>query len=212
MKKFNLRDWFGIGLVLLGVLMLLENIGFLRGATDILMSAVLLLVASYFFGNYARNPRGGWWNIIPAMALLGMASENLLPLVLPRSLGFIAGNAFLLCMGAAFFLVYLGDRARWWGIIPGGVLLTLAAINMAKGGDNPGMLLLGLGVTFVLVGLLPAANGRNEWAYIPGITLLLLGRFLLAGEMRSMLNAALPYGLILLGLVVLLRFWFGRKA
>ena len=33
------------------------------------------------------------------------------------------GALFLGCIGIAFWVIYLADRARWWGIIPGGVLL-----------------------------------------------------------------------------------------
>lgn len=212
MKKLNLRDWFGIGLVALGIMMLLENFGIARGATGVLFSIAMLLAASYFFGGYARNPRGGWWNIIPAMALLGLASENLLTLILPKTLHFISGNAFLFCLGIAFLLVYAGDRSRWWGIIPGGVLLTLVVANIAKGGNDMGILLIGLGVTFLIVALAPTNNNRNEWAYIPSVTLLALGGFLISQKSMTLLNTALPYALIALGVLVIFRFWMGRNS
>ena len=82
---------------------------------------------------------------------------------------------FLGALGLAFFAVYLTGRERWWAIIPGGVLITLglvAALTTRFGVvDNGGVLFAGIGVTFLLVGIL--SNAR--WAYIPGVTLLALG-------------------------------------
>ncbi len=212
MKRINMRDWFGLGLVGLGVLMLLDNLNIIKGATGLFFGVLLLLVASFFFGGFARNPRAGWWNIIPAMALLGLGLESLLPVVLPKSLQFISGNMFLICLGLSFWLVYFADRARWWGIIPGGVLLTLVAVNIAGNADNPAMLMLGLGITFLLVAVLPAAGGRNEWAYVPSLVLMGLGAFLLSDLSMDKASVYLPWVLIGLGGLVIVRFMMGNKS
>ena len=211
MKRFNLRDGFGFGLIILGALMLLENLGILRGGTGLFFGALILMVAVYFFGNYIRNPRAGWWNIIPAMALLGMALESLLGALLPKALTFLAGSSFLICLGLAFLLVYAADRARWWGIIPGGVLLTLATVNITHTPNEPGLLLLGLGITFLLVGLLPTGGGANEWAFIPALILIAIGAFLFSGTSLALIQTYLPWILIGLGVLTILRFMVGKK-
>ena len=48
----------------------------------------------------------------------------------------------------------------------------------------------------VIVALAPTNNNRNEWAYIPSVTLLALGGFLISQKSMTLLNTALPYALI----------------
>jgi hypothetical protein len=77
-----------------------------------------------------------------------------------------------------FWAVYIRQPAKWWAIIPGGVLLTLGftsaltdAFNIIETG---GVFFVGLGLTFLLVALL----AKMKWGYIPAAVLLMLGFFL----------------------------------
>ena len=110
----------------------------------------------------------------------------------------------------------LGDvykrQERWWAIIPAGVLLTLGAVSSvgdaSEGLATGGLFFLGLGLTFILVAVLPGGSGRS-WALIPGIILLLLGALL--GTPYSGLTQYLwPVVLIILGGYFVLRFFMNR--
>lgn len=212
MKRFDFRTLFGAGLVLLGGLMLLEKVGILRGASSLFWGAALLAAAAYFFYVFAQDSRGRWWAIIPAMALLGMGGSAILPQVF-KGLG---GGMFLGTLGVAFFLVYFTDRSRWWGVIPGGVLLTLAVITVVDEAESfrafgsGSLFFLGLGLTFLLVALLPNPAGKMHWAYIPAIVLLLMGAFLGSSATAGLANYIWPVALILAGLLVIFGFFYNR--
>lgn len=215
MRRFNVRDIFGIGLIVFGGLMLLENLHILKGATGYFWGAIWVAVSLIFFNAFMRDRKSGWWNIIPAMVLLGLGLSS----VMPKSLSFLEGSAFLGCLGLAFFIVYFTDNSRWWGIIPGGVMLTLATISALDGRvqiDSGSVLFLGLGVTFLLVATLPNTGKPNEWAYIPSVILLAFGGFLMLGSNGTMLDTNflakyLPYLLIGLGVVVVAKWLLAKK-
>jgi hypothetical protein len=215
MRRFNVRDIFGIGLIVFGGLLLLENLHIIKGATGYFWGAIWVAVSLIFFNAFARDRKSGWWNIIPAMVLLGLGLTS----IMPKSLSFLEGSAFLGCLGLAFFIVYFTDNSRWWGIIPGGVMLTLAAISALDGMahvDSGSVLFLGLGVTFLLVATLPTTGKPNEWAYIPSVILLAFGGFLMLGKNgkffdETLLPQYLPYLLIGLGVVILARWLLGKR-
>jgi len=79
------------------------------------------------------------------------------------------GGAFLALLVAPFWAVHLREPARWWATIPGGVLASLGgagALDALDGADDlqGGGFFLGLGLTSLLVGRLPAGAARRRWA------------------------------------------------
>lgn len=213
MKRLNLRYIFGGGLVFLGCLMILEKLNILRGVGDLFWGVIFLACAAFFLTVFANNPRGNWWAIIPSMALLGMGGSA----ILPHAFSGWGGGIFLGTLGLAFWIVYITDRSRWWGIIPGGVLFTLAAVSVlndteALGGLNTGSLFfVGLGLTFLLVALLPNPFGQMQWAYIPAVTLVLMGVLLGSRSTSGLADYIWPAALILTGLLVLYGFYFKKE-
>ena len=172
MKRFDYRVLIGAVLILGGILMLLDKMGVLKGATDFFWAGLLAIGAGIFLFWFFSD-RSKWWAAIPGFTLAGMAASTLL---LDR-LGW-GGLAFLGGIGVGFWAVYLRQPAQWWAIIPGGVLLTLGftsalteAFNVVETG---GVFFVGLGLTFLLVALL----AKMKWAFIPAAVLLLLGFFL----------------------------------
>jgi len=114
---------------------------------------------------------------------------------------------FLGCIGLAFWLVYLRRQDYWWAIIPGGVLLTLAAV---AGLDNildwsEVIFFLGLAGTFALVGILPKQQD-TRWAFIPAAVLAVLG-VALFDPFKSVMIMIWPVALIALGVYILYRNW-----
>jgi hypothetical protein len=201
MKLASTRLWIGAGLVLLGLLMLLERIGLFRGLTNIFWGAVFLAGGAYFLYRFASNMRGEWWAAIPGFALAGIGADSLLSAIFRDWAGFF----FLGALGLGFFAVYFSDRQRWWAIIPGGVMITLAStsvLDKAFGVVGSGaFFLLGLGLTFMLVAVLASLR----WAWIPGVVLLVIGA-LVGTPFAGAANYVWPAALILGGLLLILQF------
>ena len=172
MKRLDYRILIGAALVLGGILMLLEQAGVLKGATDFFWAGVLAVGAAIFLFWFFSD-RSKWWAAIPGFTLAGMAASSLL---LDR-IGW-GGLAFLGGIGLGFWAIYFAGRERWWAILPGGVLLTLGITSVMSDAygvmDSGGVFFVGLGITFVLVALL----AKMKWAFIPAAVLLLLGFFL----------------------------------
>lgn len=210
MRNSMIETIFGVGLILLGGLMLLERFGLFHGAAGLFWGVALLMGAVYFLYDFVRSPRLHWWAVIPGMTFLGMAGSA----VIPRVFSGLGGGIFLGALGLAFIIVYLTDHARWWGLIPGGVLLTLAVIaslgrsNLVNSGS---LFFVGLGLTFLLVALLPNPFGKMEWAYIPAVVLVLLGALLGSQATAGLAAYVWPVSLIIIGVVVLARFFMKKE-
>ncbi len=67
-----------------------------------------------------------------------------------------------------------------------------------------GVFFLGLGLTFVLVGLLPSPQGKMGWAFIPAAVLLVMG-IVLIGAFTALTNYVWALALIAIGIWLLLR-------
>lgn len=210
MRRFDVRMIFGGALILLGALLLLEQIGLLHGASGLFWGVLFLLGAAYFFRVFSSDPRGQWWAIIPGMVMLGIGGDALLPAA------FHWGGAFFLgCIGIAFWVIYLADRARWWAIIPGGVLLTLAAVDIVDKNfgsmDTGSLFFLGLGLTFLLVALLPNPFGKTQWAYIPAVALMVIGALIGSASTSGLAAYIWPVVLILGGGALIFFYFFKRE-
>ncbi len=210
MQRVQIRIWIGAGLIVLGVLLLLEKLKLVFHAAEFFLGALFLIFAAYFFISYVRDAHRNWWAVIPAMALLGMALNTLIS-------SFVAGfggGIFLGALALSFFIIYFGDHTRWWAILPGGALLTLAAIATFEPFAKdlaPGILFFGLGLTFLLLALLPNPSGKMDWAYIPALVLILFGAFFGTPAAMGYAGYFWPAALILLGLVLLLRFFVHKE-
>jgi hypothetical protein len=203
MRRFDPRLVIGILLVLGGLLSLFDVMGFISNAGGIFWG-LIWGAAGLVFLYMLLNDRRNWWAAFPAFTFLGMSITS----VLPNSLEALDGLIFFAAISLAFWWVYFADRQRWWAIIPAGVLLTLGAVSLLDdmfGGDNGGLFLLGLGITFVLVAILPG-DGKRSWAWIPGIILLIFGA-IIGTPFFGLTDYAWPALLILLGGYLVLRFF-----
>jgi hypothetical protein len=172
MKRFDYRILIGAVLILGGILMLLDQTGVIKGATDFFWAGILAIGALIFLVWFFSD-RSKWWAAIPGFTLAGMVGSVLL---LDR-IGW-GGLALLGGIGLGFWAIYITSHDRWWAIIPGGVLITLGMVSVMSDAygvvDSGGVFFVGLGITFVLLALL----ARMKWAFIPAAVLLLLGFFL----------------------------------
>lgn len=195
----------GILLVLFGVLSLLQNFGML-GFLSALMWAVAFGAGGAVFLYFFLKNDANWWASIPAGALLGIAmtigAEELLPW-LPD--GF-AGAIFLGMLSLGFFAIVLMNRSRWWAIIPGGALLSLAATAASSEALSDqavgGVLFLGLAATFAILALLRATPGMR-WMFVPAAVLGAMGLLLMTSAAHL---AGFLWPLVLIGIGIALLF------
>ncbi len=196
MRRFDFRILIGLILIIGGALALLNQMGFLKGVSNIFWAGVFVVGAIifliWFFGD-----RSKWWAAIPGFTLAGLAISLLVP-----DSHVWGGLAVLGGIGVGFWAIYLSQRRYWWAIIPGGVMVTLGVVSalsaIYRAADTGGIFLVGLGLTFLLVGLLT----RMRWAYIPAAILFLIGFFV--GTPFSGVFDYIWIGLLLLLGVILL--------
>jgi len=203
MKRFDPRIVIGTLLILAGALGFLQAFGFLQNASDLFWGVVFLAAGAVFLFVFASSfASGGWWAAFPGFVLAGIG----VLILLPDALEDIGGGLFLGAIGLSFWMVYLTGRDRWWAIIPGGILFTLAGVvilseSVLSGTDSGGLFFLGLAVTFLLVAIL--ADVR--WAYWPAGILGVLGVFLFFQSQIYLFSYVAAAALIGAGVYIILR-------
>ncbi|MCF6277594.1 MAG: hypothetical protein L3J16_02450 [Anaerolineales bacterium] len=201
MKRFDMRIIFGLVLIAAGTMFMLQNLGFFYGGLTLLWAIMLGGAGITSLYAYSIN-RDNWWALIPAITLTAIGVSIVLDVIQP-SLGRIFGGAIILGgIGLSFWMVFFTRRAFWWAIIPAGVLSSLAVISVLDEifprGQTDGLFLVGLGFTFLLLGILPGYEGRLRWAFIPGGILTVIGVLTLP-FMESIFSILWPLALIGIG-------------
>lgn len=209
MRRYDPRLIIGGLLVLAGLLSLLDAMGIISDGGDIFWGLVFAAGGAIFLYMLITH-RENWWAAFPAFTLLGLAASSFLP----DALEDFGGLVFFAGLSLGFWWVYFTGQERWWAIIPAGVLLTLgivSAVDDVSGGiETGGLFFLGLGLTFILVAILPGGRAR-QWALIPGTVLLVFGA-LLGTSYRGLTEYLWPAVLILLGGYFVLRFFTNRPS
>jgi len=211
-KWLESRILWGSLLILAGILFLLQNI-FAFQFGDIFWTIILGLAGLFFLSVFISN-RAQWWSLIPGVTLLSIALMILLSTLFPEVGELLSGSIVLGGIGLSFLLIYLTNREHWWTIIPAGVLLTLALVvgleSLISESDFISIFFVGLGITFAVVAILPTAEGKMRWAWIPAGILVLMG--LLFSAFTGDLVAYLwPAALIVAGLYLIFRTFSSKK-
>ncbi|SFN62476.1 hypothetical protein [Mycetocola miduiensis] len=215
MRQWTIQIILGLLVLAAGVLLLVETV--LSDQVPGLLWAGLLAAGSAAFWYAYFAHRSWWWSAIPAGALLGAAIAPVMELD-PDGAGQWTEVPFLAAVSTGFWAVYLQDHRRWWAVIPGGALLTLAVVSGvtdAVGGQGTGaILLLGLAVTFVLVAMLPSGSSRRRWAWIVAAALaaVALVVVLQTAELLIVLNYLWPVAVIGGGAYLVWSAWRRRHA
>ena len=201
----------GTLLILAGVFLLVQNLGFFD-FLDFIPETIWAFIWMGGFGVAGLAFLGGlllgrenWWMAIPGFALLGLSGT----IMASEFLTFIPfeGSIFLGSLSLGFLVVYLLNQEMWWALIPGGVLSTLAlvaALDDIGGMDTGAIFFLGLGVTFALVGSVPTPKGRMTWAWIPAGVMLVLAVVILTSA-EGIFNMLWPLILVGIGGLILFR-------
>ncbi len=212
MNKLGSRILWGVLLIAAGVLFLLQSLGLIRFA-EILWPVLIAMASLAFLSVFFSAPQTNWWAAIPGFVLLSVAGVVALDQLAPDVGEVWSGSLFLGGIALAFWMIYVFNPAQWWTVIPGGVLLTLAAIaglsSVLHGVEMGGVFFLGLGVTFALLALLPTPEGRLTWSIVPAIVFLVMG-VLITAAAAELINYVWPAALILGGLYLLYRAFGSR--
>ena len=209
MRRYDPRLILGGLLVLGGLLSLLDAMGVIINGGGIFWG-LISAAGGVIFLYILINDRNNWWAAFPAFTFFGLAASSFLPDSLEPydSLVFFAG------ISLGFWWVYFTGTDRWWAIIPAGVLLTLGIVSTldnVSGIETGGLFFLGLGLTFILVAVLPGEKSGRSWALIPGVILLLFGA-LLGTPLRGITEYLWPVVLIILGGYFVLRFFTNKSS
>jgi hypothetical protein len=209
MKSSYWRPFAGFLLLTIGVLALLQSFNIVPFTDNLLMgffTGLFLVTGLAFLFSLIRNP-SAWWAIIPGIILLDLAVVMGLAMLAPGLIDKIGGAIFLTGISLAFWLVYLSSFKRWWAIIPGGVLATLALIaglENVLGWDSGALVLLGLAVTFALLAILPTGMGVMKWPWIPAGVLFVVAMGVSMAT-TSLVAYVWPAALIISGVYLLVR-------
>ncbi|WP_337871505.1 hypothetical protein [Meiothermus sp.] len=192
--KNNPQTW-GWILVALGVLFLLQNLGFQIAGW--IWGSIFLAAGAGFIWYYQQN-HSQWWALIPGFTLLGLGTLILFEPILGGNLG---GGVFLAAIGLGFVAVYFVRPGNWWALIPGGTLITLGAVAGSGARDNAGgaLFFLGLAITFGVVYLV-----GQRWAVFPALACLAL-TLVTATALQGLLAYLFPLALLVAGIYLLMR-------
>lgn len=217
MNKLGSRILWGVLLIAVGVLFLLQSLGVIR-FVEILWPVLIGMASLAFLFVFFSAPQTNWWAAIPGFVLLSVAGVVALDQLTPDQLRpdvveAWSGSMFLGGIALAFWMIYAFNPGQWWTVIPGGVLLTLAAVaglsSVLQGVEMGGVFFLGLGLTFALLALLPTPEGRLTWSIVPAIVFLVMGALITAAA-AELINYVWPAALILGGLYLLYRAFGSR--
>ena len=210
MNNTTKRVFFGIALILIGALFLVQQIFNLPIHLGGLVVATVFILAGLAFIYVLLNNRENWWAAIPGLVLIGLGTLITCSEFFPTFAGRFGGSLFLGFIGLAFLVVLLVKRENWWAVIPAGVLFTLAfvaGVAQVNGLASGATFFLGIGLTFAVVGAMPI--GRNEkWPWIPAGICIVLGTMLMIGSgalINSVFGLIWPAILVLVGGYLILR-------
>jgi hypothetical protein len=189
MKSKEFRTFFGLGLIALGVLFLLQSFGVIETGMGLLWATLFAAGGATFLYFYWLNQEQ-WWALIPGFAMIGIGALISLAEYGPPELENVAGSIFMFSIALSFLIIYLRNREIWWPIIPLGFCTTLGIMIlmepfMGEGEFDAVILFLGGALTFGVLGFLPSSKGKMSWAFIPAAVMLVIGGIFLADELGS---------------------------
>jgi hypothetical protein len=204
MKRQALSILWGLLLILAGVFFILDLVGFI--AIGDYQWAIILALGGLAFLSVFISDRNQWWSLFPGFALLVAGTILYLETAFPHLPDDLGGIIATGGIGLAFLIIFLINIANWWALIPAGVLLSIAVglllSALVPSVNVGGIFLIGLGITFGIIGILPTQQGRMRWAFIPALVLIVIGFFILIASF-NLFSVLWPLGLIAAGILII---------
>ena len=180
MNKRKRGIFIGSIIILIGIFSFLANFQVFGSLKDYAGAGILLLFAYLFFSIYSDSRK--WWALFVTIvfAFLGLLVLFDLWFAFPDDIP----CAFLLFLAAGVFVyLYAKNEAKWWAIIPAGVLCTLGTIvildafNLVRTDQEGVVFFTGSGLTFLYLTQI-GAGARFRWAKYAGLILCLIAFFI----------------------------------
>lgn len=216
MKPLSWRVIVGVLMLLFGGLALFQTLTNYQYQGDLwgILFAILFFLAGVaftyvFFSDRTRN----WWSVIPGFTMIGLGLLIGSQILFPRFPGTVSAAVFLAAIGLSFIVIYLNNRSQWWPIIPGGVMLSVAALVVVadySGEIGVSIMFLGIAATFAALALIKQPNQQKmQWAWIPAgiMAALALLMGLIGGAFSGYIWAA---ALILVGGYLVIRSFLSK--
>lgn len=204
MKWPALRILWGLLLVLTGILFLLNTFGFIT-IGDYLWAIIFVIGGLAFLSIFIAD-RKQWWWLFPGFSLLVVGVIIILERTFPALPDDFGGMIALAGIGLVFLIIFLINTENWWALIPTGSMFSIAlAIGLSQfltGLEIGGVFLVGLGLTFGVLSIVPTQQGRMRWALIPAGILIIVGLLVLLTAV-NLISFLWPLGLIALGALIL---------
>jgi hypothetical protein len=198
----------GILLVALGVVFLLGQLipGLGRMIRGSIWAGAFVLAAMVFYGVYASNKQQ-WWALIPAYAMLAVASYIFMAVF---NFPGVAIAAWVLCsVGLPFLYVYIKNNEHWWALVPAYTMFVTGLFIPAATFLGWASIVSYWNFAFALpFGVVYLRDRKQWWALIPG------GIFGTVGLVFALIGIAwmIPAVMIVFGLYLLIRQSRGQKS
>lgn len=208
MKRLSETVSWGIFLLLAGVFLLLTNLN-VFGTWGRLAWAALYTLTGLGFLIWFFIGRQHWWRAIPAFTLLGIGAAMLLAW-LNIELGGWSPSLILFGMALSFWAILIARKEHWWALVPAGVLTTVAVLfglwPRLDVAGRTAVLLIGIGLTFLLLYIIRYDEHDARWAAVPTGALLLLGMIMLveAFSAPALVQDWWPIVLVVAGAVLII--------
>lgn len=172
--KRNNLVW-GVVLVLLGGLLLIQNLGIIPEFSEGVWAIILGAACIFFIAIYLLNGTENWGWLFPIFITGGLALTAALSLTNVNPIW--VGAAFMASASVPFWIVYLFNRKEhWWALIPGwatAILTLIILVSNVWSGEIIGALVMwAIALPFIFVYL---RNREHWWALIPGFIMAGLG-------------------------------------
>ena len=214
--KMKSKYWhliIGLVIILIGVLLLLQNLLILNLEEQLFWGIAFIILGAIFLRVYNRtSPQRSLLILGIIFLLVGVFVSLDAIFFFPTQL---FTTAFLWFIGAIFISLYVNKNDRWWAIMPGGILIilgvivALSAFHLLEGNILWVIFLAGTSLIFWFLYLTKDEQNRLNWALYPALLLALFSIFILSLVWKNpFIETLFPVSIILCGAgLVLKNFW-----
>lgn len=198
------KKFWGIALIITGLLFYLYNLNYLTLSVHYFLGAGIILIGFFLFTKYNQTKQIRFIALGSLFIDVGLIIfVNGFPNV-PENVSFAI---FLLYFSSLTFVAFFEEPEKWWSIIPGAVMFIISTVMIIDAYHliSTGMLwfvaAFGVSLLFYYLYLIRTHENNLDWAKYPANITFLLSLYLLSTHWNNKIAGTLfPVSLIMLGL------------
>ncbi len=198
------KKFWGIALILTGLLFYLDNLNYLTLSVHFFLGAGIILIGFFLFTKYNQTKQIRFIALGLLFIDVGLIIfVNGFPNV-PENVSFAI---FLLYFSSLTFVAFFEEPEKWWSIIPGAAMfiistvLIIAAYHLISTGMLWFVAAFGVSLLFYYLYLIRTPENNLDWVKYPANITFLLSLYLLSTHWNNKIAGTLfPVSLIMLGL------------